>query len=93
MRIIGTIPHPHLKISIFKMNERISVKFENERYEQTFKLGTDERFQSVAGVEHWMDATLLEQVTAHFRAMHASALAATARAFPATEEALFEEII
>ena len=43
MRIIGQIEHPDLKITVFKSDNRISVKFENEGYEQIFKLGADER--------------------------------------------------
>jgi hypothetical protein len=93
MRIIGEIPHPELKISIFKMAERISVKFENAQYEQTFKLGTDDRFQTVEGVQQWADEALIAQVMANFRQMHAARMAATQRAFPPVEEEVFEEII
>lgn len=93
MRIIGTIEHPQLKISIFKMNERISVKFENARYEQTFKMGSDERFQTPEAIERWVDGALLEQVMLNFRSMHAAAVAATRRTFPEPDALLFDEII
>lgn len=93
MRIIGEIPHPELKISIFKTGERISVKFENAQYEQTFKLGTDDRFQNTENIQKWADPALIEQVLANFRAMHAARMAAAQRAFPLPEEQAFEVII
>jgi len=93
MRIIGEIPHPELKISIFKTGERISVKFENAQYEQTFKLGTDERFQNVEHIRQWADNALIEQILSNFRNMHTARMAATQRAFPLSEEQLFEVII
>jgi hypothetical protein len=37
MRIIDTIPHPALQISIFQMNDKYLVKFEAAMMEQVFK--------------------------------------------------------
>ncbi len=93
MRIIGQIEHPTLKITVFKMNERISVKFENEGYEQTFKLGQDDRLATLEGVRHWVDAILLEQVQITFQHLHHARLAALDRAFPPAQAIIFEEII
>ncbi|MEO6760210.1 MAG: hypothetical protein ABIO24_12205 [Saprospiraceae bacterium] len=93
MRIIGEIEHPNLKITVFKMNERVSVKFENEGYEQTFKLGQDDRLASLEGVQKWVDPSLLEQVQNTFREMHRSRLSALDRAFPPAQAIVFEEII
>ena len=93
MRIIGQIDHPILKISVFKMENRISVKFENELYEQTFKLGDDDRLNSLEAVEKLVDAPMLEDVLAGFQRMHATRMGAMSRAFPMKEEELFEEII
>ena len=93
MRIIGQIDHPTLKITVFKMNERVSVKFENEGYEQTFKLGQDDRLAQLEGVAHWVDATLLEQVQLVFQQLHRNRLEALDRAFPPVQAMVFEEII
>lgn len=93
MRIIGTIDHPSLKISVFKSDQRISVKFENALYEQTFKLGTDERLATVEAVRQWADAALIEAVQAGFQQMHRARMAALERAFPQGEAQPFEEII
>lgn len=93
MRVIGYIEHPHLKISIFKMENRISLKLENARYEQTFKLGDDERFATVEAVEKLVDALFLEQAVQQFQAMHHATMAALSRNFPMAETTEYEEII
>lgn len=93
MRIIGEIQHPTLKITVFKMGERISVKFENERYEQTYKLGADERFAKMGLIEQWMDSSFLDKVQQAFQQMHQAQMGAMSRLFPATSENIFEEII
>ncbi|MBC7774128.1 MAG: hypothetical protein H7246_01715 [Phycisphaerae bacterium] len=93
MRIIGYIEHPSLKISVFKNDGRTSVKFETSRYEQTFKLGEDERFATVEGVQKLVDGPMIEKVLEGFRQMHSTSLEAIVRAFPTPEVALFEDII
>ena len=93
MRIIGEIPHPLLKISIFKMGERISIKFENAGYEQTFKLGTDERFQNMETIQQLVDTAFITKVLQVFEQMHQHKMAAQQRAFPAVGDNLFETIL
>jgi len=93
MRIIGYIEHPSLKITVFKNDGRSSVKFETSLYEQTFKLGDDERFGTLEGVEKMADARMLEKVLEGFRQMHSIRLDAMARTFPLQAESTFEEII
>jgi len=69
VRVIDTIPHPQLRISIFEMNAKYLVKFEAGPYEQTYKIERSE----CAGLEdlksHVNDALLVE-VAACFRKMH-----------------------
>ncbi len=95
MRIIGTIPHPLLKITVFQMDQRISVKFENAAFEQTFKLGIDERYRSMEAVRKWVDETLVAEVLARMDDMYRSRREADRRAFGEREasEEDFEEII
>lgn len=93
MRIIGDIPHPTLKITVFKMDNRISVKFENAGYEQTFKLGTDDRFATFEAVQQWVDQALLDEVLVRMGDMHRCRLAADKRAFPDVSESEFEDIL
>ncbi len=47
MRIIATIPHPQLKISIFLYNEKYIIELEAAQYKQTYKISQD----SVTGLE------------------------------------------
>ena len=42
MRIVTTIPHPIVKISVFQMNQKFLLKMELGAYEQTYKLAEDE---------------------------------------------------
>lgn len=93
MRIIGDIPHPALKITVFKMDNRISVKFENAGYEQTFKLGTDDRFATLEAIQHWVDQMLLDEVLTRMGDMHRCRLRADQRAFPAASDSEFESIL
>ncbi len=93
MRIIGNIEHPSVKISVFKNEGRSSVKFETALYEQTYKLGDDERFSTLEGVEKWVDGPMLEKILDGFRQMHQTRLEAMARSFPLSAAVLFEEII
>lgn len=93
MRIIGHIEHPDIKITVFKMDNRVSVKFENTLYEQTFKLGMDERTASMEAIQKLIDARFTNQVSDIFRQMHQARIAGFSRAFPAGEDTGFEEII
>lgn len=93
MRIIGHIEHPELKITVFKMENRLSVKFENEGYEETFKLRHDDRIDGFEAVQRWADAQLINDVLHRMQDMHRSSLAAFIRAFPPENDSNFEEII
>ncbi|MBK7938496.1 MAG: hypothetical protein IPJ82_16060 [Lewinellaceae bacterium] len=93
MRIIGHIEHPEIKITVFKMENRISVKLENPLYEQTYKLEMDERINSLESVQLLIDENFIQQVLAQFRAMHQNRMSAFARVFPVGQGAIFEEII
>lgn len=94
MRAIGNIEHPYLKITVFKSDERLSVKFENEGYEIGFKLGMDDRLNTLEAVRHWVDQALANDVLLHLQGLHRSRLAAGSRAFPEPQAGPeFEEII
>jgi hypothetical protein len=38
MRVVGEVPHPELKITIFHWNNRYLIKMEAGFFEQTFKI-------------------------------------------------------
>ena len=93
MRILTSIPHPRLKITVFKMNERLSVKFESGLYEQTYKFRPGSGADSLEELRGLIDETFLQEVEQGLAAMHRRSMAALARhASPADGEE-FEEII
>ncbi len=91
MRIIGNIDHPTLKISVFRNDNRISLKFENAQYEQIFKM--KESISSVEDAQRFADATFCKNVETHFIAMHQNKIDALQRFLPSNEKNEFEEII
>jgi hypothetical protein len=93
MRIIGNIEHPSLKISVFKNDGRTSVKFETSLYEQTYKLGDDERFSTVEGVQNLIDTPMIEKILLGFQLMHNARLESMGRNYPTRTGEVFEEII
>lgn len=70
MRIAGYIDHPRLKITIFQMENRFSVKLETGIHEQTYKLRKGGPIETVADVRRWVDKTFIEGVEQEFKYMH-----------------------
>ncbi len=68
MRIIDSIPHPSISISIFQMNDKFIVKFEAGPMEQAFKFHTDD-VRSVDGLKKIIDGKFIETVRARFNEM------------------------
>ena len=93
MRIIGNIEHPELKISVFKMDNRITVKFENQAYEIGIKLGSNDQLNNLESVKKWADQSLIESVQHMMNQLHLYRLEADNRAFPAGLISEFEDII
>ena len=94
MRIIGQIDHPTLKITIFKMNNKVSVKFESGLYEQTYKFRTGSGIETAEDVERLVDEPFLEKVHLQLQQMHQQKMQAMARANDAKDSTdTFEEII
>lgn len=76
------------------MDGRVSVKFENAHYEQTFKFGNDERIQSLEDVQRVVDVVMAEEVLFNMQQQHRCRLAAIQRTFGEQGQTLaFEEII
>jgi hypothetical protein len=68
MRIIDSIPHPSITISIFQMNDKFIVKFEAGPMEQAFKFYTEE-VRSLEGLKKIIDDTFIETVRVRFNEM------------------------
>ena len=69
MRIIATIPHPKIAISVFSMNDKYQVKFEAGPMEQTYKLSHDE-VNGIDGIRKLVDEEFLQKVTERFNEMY-----------------------
>ncbi|MBN8703434.1 MAG: hypothetical protein J0M08_10235 [Bacteroidetes bacterium] len=67
MRVIGTIPHPAITITVFYMNEKHIVRFEAGPMEQLFK------FSKIAGmddVQRIITPEFIQQVNDRFNDMY-----------------------
>ena len=82
MRIIGYLPHDSFKITVFKDNNRLSVKLESGLYEQTYKFRDRPTLQTLEQVQALVDADFIAFVTKQFREMHRAKTAALGRALP-----------
>jgi hypothetical protein len=92
MRIIGNIDHPSMKITVFKMDNKLSVKFETGLYEQTFKFRESNELTDFESMKKLVDEQFIQEVLEHFAKLHHTKNAALSRIMK-EEEAVFEEII
>lgn len=63
MKIIGEIPHPSCKITLFSWNNKFIVKFERDNLEQTYKvseydLSGEENLKELIASEMFMEKVL-----------------------------------
>jgi len=68
MRIIDTIPHPSIQISVFHMNDKYLVKFEAAMMEQVFKFDTAD-IKSVDALKQIINAGFIDVVRKRFNEM------------------------
>lgn len=69
MRIVGDIPNPYCKITIFKTTSRFSVKFEQGTFEQTYKFRIGDSINNLHDVKTIITDDFTNQVLAHFETM------------------------
>ncbi|MGJ1447536.1 hypothetical protein ACR79S_10515 [Sphingobacterium spiritivorum] len=72
MRVLAELPHPDCKISIFGMNQKFIIKFEQGALEQSYKLAETDVVGGVNGVFELLDETFIQQVLNHFQEMRKS---------------------
>jgi hypothetical protein len=66
MRIVGYIEDPQLKITVFQMNNRVSVKIEYRLMEQTYKLPLEFTGQTLQNLKERFSPELREQIISTF---------------------------
>lgn len=82
MRILGEIEDKGCKISVFRTDMRLLVKFEDGFYEQIFKFRQSEALQNVDDVRRLIDDVFVEEVRRRFADMRGSTEALWARFAP-----------
>ncbi len=93
MRIVGDIPHPSLKITIFLHDSKYSVKFESGLYEMTYKFRSGDELNTVEDIKTIVDAQFIQAVMESLPKMHQQKLGAVNRWLQEKEALDFEEII
>lgn len=78
MRVIGSIPHPKLTISIFSMNDKYQIRFEAGPMEQLYKLPHAD-IEGIEGIKKLVDEEFLQKVAERFNEMYLSFKDAKAR--------------
>ncbi|MDO8998353.1 MAG: hypothetical protein Q7W45_01210 [Bacteroidota bacterium] len=68
MRIIDSIPHQSMTISIFQMNDKYQVKFEAGPMEQIFKFSVEE-VRGVENLKKLMNEDFIEKTRLRFNEM------------------------
>lgn len=71
MRIIGEIPHPDCRITLFHWNNRYIIKLEKDYLEQTFKIDQFE-LSSEKDLSAIVNAEFIKEALARFQAMDQS---------------------
>lgn len=69
MRTVAELPHPDFKITIFSMNQKFIVKFEQGNLEQVFKLSEMDVTDGVNGIFQMIDDEFSEAVNSQFQSM------------------------
>jgi hypothetical protein len=70
MRVIATIPHPKIAISIFSMNDKYQIQFVAGPMEQTFKIAHTEI--TVEGIRQLLDEEFMKRIMERFNEMFLS---------------------
>lgn len=68
MRVVGEIPHPHLKITIFNWNNRYLIKLEDGAFEQTFKVSEFD-ITSEEDLRKLIDKAFVKEAEERFQSM------------------------
>jgi len=55
MRTVAELPHPDFKITIFSMNQKFIIKFEQGTLEQTYKIAEQDVNDGVNGIFNMID--------------------------------------
>jgi hypothetical protein len=76
MRIVGDIPHPHYKITVFEMNQRLSLQIEDSDLQQLYKFadGVADHYSDVVAMISDLFLTRVDNVFNHMKAAKLEAI-------------------
>jgi hypothetical protein len=70
MRIIGEFDSDNVKVTVFSMNSRISVKFERDLMEQTYKFRDGSPVRTLENVMQFCSPEIMTEINQLFEKMH-----------------------
>lgn len=76
MRTIAELPHPDFKITIFGMNQKFIIKFEQGTLEQVYKIAETDVTDGVNGIFQLIDDEFSASVAKQFDQMRKMFIAA-----------------
>ncbi|SKB40350.1 hypothetical protein SAMN05660226_01207 [Parapedobacter luteus] len=76
MRTVAELPHPDFKITIFAMNQKFIIKFEQGSLEQVYKIAESAITNGVDGVFQLIDDEFSHSVAERFNDMRKSFISA-----------------
>lgn len=71
MRVIGSVPHELVKITIFEWNNRYLIKLELGQFEQTYKVNQTD-VSGLAGVQKLVDEAFIAEAIKNFVEMRSA---------------------
>lgn len=69
MRTIAELPHPDFKITIFNMNQKFIIKFEQGNLEQSYKISELDLSDGANSIFEMMDDEFFKTVNESFQQM------------------------
>ena len=91
MRIIGEIEHPVYKITVFSMNNKLSVKIEDQLIEQVFKFRDGSRIEKLEDIQLFLNAEFMKVVGENFALLNKARIQSLLHIQSSEDE--FDEII
>jgi len=79
MRTVAELPHPDFKITLFAMNQKFIIKFEQGMLEQVYKIAEVDIVDGVNGVFQLIDDDFTTSVAQRFDEMRQSFISAYRR--------------
>lgn len=69
MRTIAELPHPDFKITLFSMNNKFIIKFEQGTLEQVYKIAETDVIDGANGIFQMIDEAFTQAVNKQFQTM------------------------